>query len=149
MKKAVNTAMKTPTACNRQMCKVYFVKDTETQEKILHFSHGLTGFDNKTVNIIVVTYDISSLCFAEEIQQGMFNAGLFSMNLVNSLHSIGIGSCFLEYSNDIKDETEHKKILNIPSNEKIAIVIAAGYYPEESTIPYSTRKPLEEIYRER
>ena len=149
MKKAVSMAMKTPTACNRQMCKIYFINSKDKCAELFKYSHGLTGFNNDTVNMIIVTYDISSLCFAEEIQQGMFNAGLFSMNLVNALHSLGIGSCFLEYSNSIKEEAEEKELLNIPINEKIAVVLAAGYYPEVSRIPYSTRKPIDEIYRER
>lgn len=136
----------TPTACNRQMCKIYYVSNDNIKNKIIKFSHGLTNFDNESVNIIIVTYDVSAMCNEGEIQQGMFNAGLISMNLVNAMHSKGIGSCFLEFSNDINEENEMKKIISIPSCEKIAVVIAAGYYPEYSTIPCSVRKNIDDIY---
>ena len=149
MQKALDMVTKTPTACNRQMCKIYYIKNETIKNAAAKYSHGLTGFDNDSVNLIVVTYDISFLCNHGEIDQGMFNAGLISMNLVNALHSLGIGSCFLEFNDTYKEENEYKKILNIPDCEKVAVVIAAGYYPEESVIPKSTRKPLEEIYRER
>lgn len=149
IKKAINMTLKTPTACNRQMCKIYYIKSKDVKNIIIKYSHGLTNFNNDTVNIFIITYDICSLCVPGELNQGMFNSGLVSMNFVNSLHSLGIGSCFLEYSNGKKEEEEMKKILNIPNNEKVAIVIAAGYYPEKSLIPCSTRKPIEEIYRER
>ena len=148
MEKIIKMVSKTPTACNRQMCKVYYVNNDNIKNSIIKYSHGLTNFANETVNIIVVTYDISALCDPGEIDQGMFNAGLVSMNLVNSMHSLGIGSCFLEFNDSIKEEQEYKRILNIPKNEKIAIVIAAGYYPNEAIIPCSTRKPLHEIYTE-
>ena len=148
IKKAVSMAIKTPTACNRQMCKIYYISNETVKNNIIKFSHGLTNFNNDTVNLIIVTFDISSLCNEGEINQGMFNAGLVSMNLVNSLHSLGVGSCFLEYSNSLCEENSMKELLKIPSCEKIAIVIAAGYYPEESIIPCSTRKPIDEIYRE-
>ena len=147
MTRSVKMAMKTPTACNRQMCKVYYVKNKNVKNEIIKFSRGLTNFDLESTNLVLITYDMN-MCFAEEIQQGMFNAGLFAMNLVNAFHSIGIGSCFLEYNNSIKEEKMEKKILNIPPNEKIAVVIAAGYYPEKTVVPKSTRKPIEEIYRE-
>lgn len=148
MRKAVNMALKTPTACNRQMCKIYYIKSDEIRNKIIKFSHGLTNFDNDSVNVIIITYDICSLCVPGELTQGMFNAGLVSMNFVNALHSIGIGSCFLEYSNDLREENKMKNIIGIPLNEKIAVVIAAGYYPEKSVVPLSTRKNIDEIYHE-
>ncbi len=149
IKKAIKMATKTPTACNRQMIKVYYVDTPSLREKVMKFSHGFTGFRRETVNMIVVTYDESSLCDPAEIMQGYFNAGLFSMNFINALHSLGIGSCFLEYINSYKEEAEMKQLLGIPKNEKVAVMIAVGYYPDSSVVPCSTRKPLEEIYRKR
>ena len=146
IEKAVKMAILSPSACNRQMCKIYYAN--KNKDNIIKYSHGLTNFDNESVHLFVVTYDISSLCDVGEINQGMFNAGLFSMNFVNALHSLGIGSCFLEFNDSTKEEKEMKKILNIPCNETIAVVIAAGYYPNKSIISCSTRKPIEEIYRE-
>lgn len=147
IKKAVKMAIKTPTACNRQMLKVYYVFNDDIKNKIIKYSKGMTGFNNDAANMIVVTYDVSSFRY-HEMNQGLFNAGLFSMNLVNALHSIGIGSCMLEYWVKTKDEEEEKRILGIPKNEKIAIVIAAGYYKDETVVPCSMRKNLEEVYRE-
>lgn len=146
IEKAVKMAALSPSACNRQMCKIYYAK--RNKNKIIKYSHGLTNFDNESVNLFVITYDISSLCDFGEINQGMFNAGLFCMNFVNALHSMGIGSCILEYNDSKEEEIEMKKILNIPNNETIAVVIAAGYYPEKSIITKSARKPIKEIYRE-
>lgn len=145
--KAVNMAIKTPTACNRQMCKIYNVSSLETKNIIYRYAHGLTNFDKKYIGIFVITYDVSSLCNEYEMYQGFFNAGLVSMNFVNALHSLGIGSCFLEYLNSSKDEAEMKKILNIPNNEQIAIMLAAGYYEDSIISPKSSRKSIDDIYR--
>ena len=148
VRKAVGMAIKSPTACNRQMCKVYYLRSDDAKESFMPYSHGLTGFDNESVNFFVVTYDIASLCNYGEITQGMFNAGLVSMNLVNGLHSLGIGSCFLEFNDSREEVLQVKKILGVPESEKIAVVIAAGYYPEKATVVRSARKPIEEVYRE-
>ena len=48
-----------------------------------------------------------------------------------------------------KEEQEFKKLLDIPSSERVAVIITAGYYDEVSRIPYSTRKDISEIYRVR
>lgn len=148
MKKCVEMAIKSPSACNRQMIKTYFVRSNNVKDRIIKYSGGMTNFDIKSSNMVVITYDISSLRRLE-INQGLFNAGLFAMNLVNAMHSMGIGSCMLEYSTRSSKEEEEKAILNIPKNERIAIVIAAGYYLDETVVPCSVRKPLDEVYRER
>lgn len=145
---AVTAATKTPTACNRQMIKIYYIKNNSIKQQVMKYAHGLTGFDKETANIFIITHDISSLCDAGEISQGYFNAGLVTMNFVNSLHSEGIGSCMLAFNNNISEERHLKKLLNIPQCERISVMIAAGYYPEKSLVPRSTRKTAEEIYEE-
>ena len=69
------------------------------------------------------------------------------MNLVNAMHSLGIGSCFCQFGNSTKQEEQMKKLLNIPENERIAVIIACGYYVDECTIPYSPRKKIEDVYK--
>jgi nitroreductase len=145
--KAISMTSKTPTACNRQMCKIYYIYDEEKRKKVIKYGHGLTNFDLDTVNLFIVTFDISSLCCVGDRHQGWFNSGLVAMNFVNSLHSLGIGSCFIQFGNDFKEENELKDIVDIPSCEKVAVIISAGYYPDENIVPCSTRKNDDDIYK--
>ncbi len=147
IKKAVETAVLSPSACNRQMCKVYYVSDKVKAKKIIEKGQGFGGFEKDTINPIVITFDVNANYFVGERNQGWFNAGLFSMNLVNALHSQGIGSCFCQFGNSSKDEEEIKSLLGIPKSERIAVLIAAGYYCDKCMIPYSPRKGLEDVFR--
>lgn len=147
--KAVNMAIKSPSACNRQMCKVYYVDKEKNKKVVEKYAQGLGLFDLTNANYFVITFDISANYFVGERNQGWFNAGLFGMNFVNALHSLGIGSCFIQFGNSFKEEQEFKKLLDIPSSERVAVIITAGYYDEVSRIPYSTRKDISEIYRVR
>lgn len=149
IKKAVNMAIKTPTACNRQMCKIYYIKSDENKKVIEKYAQGLGLFDLTNANYFVITFDLSANYFIGERNQGWFNSGLVTMNFVNALHSLGVGSCCIQFGNSFKEEEEFKKLLNIQENERIGVIITAGYYDKISRIPYSTRKPIEEIYRER
>lgn len=145
IEKAVETAILSPSACNRQMCKVYYVTNKAKARKIIEKGQGFGGFEKDTINPIVVTFDVNANYFIGERNQGWFNAGLFCMNFVNALHSQGIGSCFCQFGNSSKDEEKIKSLLGIPKSERIAVLIAAGYYCDKCMVPYSPRKELSDI----
>lgn len=149
IKKAVETAILSPSACNRQMCKVYYSTDKKIVDRIIKMGQGFSAFNKETINPLVITFDINANSFVGERNQGWFNAGLFSMNLVNALHSQGIGSCFIQFGNKTSEEKELKKVLNIPTSERIAVIIAAGYYCDKNIVLCSPRKGVEEILRSR
>ena len=144
--KAVDMALKTPSACNRQMCKIYRVKNKKKLDYVIQNAQGFGGFDTKNANVFIVTFEVSANYFVGERNQGWFNAGLFSMNFVNALHSLGIGSCFIQFGNSVKEEEMIKEELKIPQNERIAVLLAAGYYNDKNIITKSPRKNFEDLY---
>lgn len=145
----VNMAILSPSACNRQMCKVYYIKNDDAKEYVKKVAQGLSLFDTSNISFFIITFDVNANNFVGERNQGYFNAGLFSMNFVNALHSLGIGSCFIQFGNSFKAEKKIKQKLKITDSERIAVIIAAGYYDEVSKITFSTRKSKDDIYRER
>ncbi len=147
IEKAIGMALKTPTACNRQMCKIYYVESEKGKEVIKKYAQGLTLFDFTNINYFFVTFDISANYYIGERNQGWFNSGLVTTNFINALHSLGIGSCCIQFGNTFKQEQEFKKLLNVPNNERIAVILTAGYYDDISRIPYSSRKSVADIYR--
>ena len=147
IEKAINMTLKTPTACNRQMIKIYYVNDKEKANEVIKIGQGFSGFDLKGINIFLITFDVNANYFIGERNQGWFNAGLTSMNFVNALHSLGIGSCFIQFGNTTKEEEKIKKMLNIPNSERVAVLLSAGYYKNNSLIPYSPRKSIDDVYR--
>lgn len=146
IQECITLAKKSPTACNRQMCKVYQIRDAKRRKTLESIGLGLSGFDNECNNYFVVTYDIKGFNYYGERNQGYFNAGLFVMNLIYAFHYKGIGSCCLQWGKSYKDEKRIKKEFDIPADEKIVVVLAAGYYPEESIVPVSHRRNNDEIY---
>lgn len=144
---AVNCAILTPSACNRQMCKIYYVDNSKLKEQVKKFAMGLGNFDLTGVNYFVVTFDVKAFHYSGERNQGWLNAGLFAMNFVNALHSLKIGSCFIEVGNSFKSEKELKKMLNIPECERIAVIITAGYYKKTFSILSRDRKEISMVYK--
>ena len=146
-KKAVSMALLTPSACNRQMNKVYYVKSAAKREYLIGKIQGISGIDKSTVNLFVITYDQNALLGAHERNQGFLNSGLFAMNFVNGLHSLGIGSCLLQCGNPDREQTEIVAELGIPANERIAVFVAAGYYTERVKYLRSKRKNVDEMQK--
>ena len=144
----ISSVIHTPSACNRQMCKIYFISGKNMKEKVKDYAMGLGNFELKNINYFLITYDMNSMYFEGERNQGYFNSGLLAMNFVNSLHVHGIGSCFIESGNTFAEEEKLKEELGLPKSERIAVIITAGYYKNENEVLFSKRKKIEDIYRE-
>lgn len=145
---ALKAFVETPTACNRQMCRLICVKSANVKAELNKVIIGLPGFNKEHVNFFIVTYDLAAFAYSGERQQGLFNAGLCTMNFVNALHAKGIGSCCLQWSNKHSEDLRIRKLLGLRDSERIGVVVGAGYYLPENAIPCSARRPVSDIYRE-
>lgn len=143
---ALDCFVAAPTACNRQMCKVYQIENPKIRSLLNHTILGIGGFNTQTVTLFVITYDVSSLEFAGERNQGYVNVGLTAMNFANGLHARGIGSCFMQWSNNRTDDKTIRQNLGIPETERIGIILGAGYYKKATSIPCSTRRQRDEVF---
>lgn len=139
---AIRIAKYTPSACNRQFIKVHHFKEGKMKKIIIDYSVGKGGLYLDGVNTFIISFDENGLISIGERNQGYLNAGLFAMNLVNAFHHLGIGTCFIQFSNSVKEEDEIKKINDIPLNERIAVILYAGYYDKKSIISISPRKDI-------
>ncbi len=144
---ALDLFIEAPTACNRQMCKIYYITKESIKKTLDDVIIGVSGFNKNTVNYFIVTYDLAAFAYSGERQQGLLNAGLCAMNFVNGLHIKGIGSCFMQWTNKPKEDETVRRMLGLADSERIAVVIGAGYYLDKNIIPCSTRKPKEEIFK--
>ena len=146
IKKAINMAKYSASACNRQYIKVHYYPEGKMRQNVIDYSLGKGGLYLKGVNTFILTFDVNGLIGVGDRNQGYFNAGLFSTNFVNALHSLGIGTCFIGFANSVKDEEKLKEINEIPSSERIAVILYAGYYDDKSIFCVSQRKDFEEYF---
>lgn len=137
-----------PSACNRQPCKLYYIKNGDLRELLNNTVPGVGGLNKETLNYFIVTFDIAALYNGKERNQGFFNAGLAAMNFVSGLNCSGIGSCFLQWDLLERHDARVRKALGLPVSERIAVVIAAGHKKNHYTVTVSARKPLKDLYRE-
>ena len=142
--KAVDTAKYAPSVCNRQGWKVHLYADKERISTMLSLQDGNGGFGQTIKKLLIVTAD--SRCFTNlESNQLFVDGGLFSMNLLLSLHSMGVGSCCLNLCVPYTREKQIKNVGGIGEYERPIMMIGIGHYDAQTRVAISWRKDSNEI----
>ncbi|WP_372757869.1 nitroreductase family protein [Mariniflexile sp.] len=144
IKKAVNIAKYAPSVCNRQSWKAHVYTQKENILSLLKIQGGSNGFSDNINKLIIITTDTKAFTKLES-NQIYIDGGLFSMNLVLSLHSQGIGACCLNTCFPFTSEKKVKQIGTIPENEKVIMMIGIGNLKETYKVAISRKKDLTQI----
>lgn len=141
----VDLARTTPTACNRQPNKTYVVGDKDKIGCITALQGGGRGFAENANKLFIVTSAMEAFGFNEPME--VYKAGgMYVMNLLYALHAYQVGSCPLMWSGDNERDNQLRELLNIPDNEEIIMMVAAGYPTDEFTYVTSVRNPIDESF---
>lgn len=143
--KAVEMAMHTPTVCNRQAIKAHAFTQSEAVRKVLRCQSGNSGFGDKVPAAIVVTVDRQSFFTSGERNQCWIDGGLFSMSLIYALHSLGLGTCCLNWSVTKDQDQALRNIIEVEESDAVIMMIAVGHLKDTFKVAKSTRKPIEEF----
>ena len=146
IERAVALAMTAPSACNRQHVRVHCISNHDLRDQLLAIQNGNRGFGTDADKLIVVTTCLSDIQYVEERNDPYVNAGIFIMNLCYALHYNEIGCCILNWHTKPEIDIKARQLLQIPSAESIAAVIACGIPPEEFDVAQSPRKCIGDIF---
>ena len=143
LRDCVDIARTTPTACNRQPNKTYLVTKPELISEITRIQGGGRGFAEKSNKLIIITSSLT-VFNTNEIFEAIKSGGMYTMNILYALHYHKIGACPLLWGEDKKKDKKLRKLLDIPDNEKIIMVISCGYPLDEFKYVTSVRNPVED-----
>ena len=139
----VDLARTTPTACNRQPNKTYVVCEKEMIRQIALLQGGGRGWAENANKLFIVTSAVEPFGYNEPMET--YKAGgMYVMNLLYTLHANQIGACPLMWKGEKKADERLRKMLGVPDNEEIIIIIAAGYPVDKFKYVKSVRNPLDE-----
>ena len=141
----IELAQKSPSFCNRQPTRVQIVKSVEKKNGILELQNGNRGFGHLADTLLVISSVISTTKDIHERNENHLNGGMFSMTLLNALHFNKIAACSLNWSVSNDKDLKLRKLLNIPENEVVLLIISCGYVPDKFSIASSPRKTAQEI----
>ncbi|WP_435315028.1 nitroreductase family protein [Cellulophaga fucicola] len=146
IERAMKLAMKTPSVCNRQAWHVYHSKDKQVIKEVLSYQNGNKPFGEKTTNLLIITADLRAFFSGFEHYQHWIDGGLFSMSIMYALHSLGLASCPLNWSQTPKRDKALRKAIDIKPYETVIMMVAFGYPDDSNKVCSSARRPLEEVF---
>lgn len=145
IEEAVSIAIKTPSVCNRQTWKVCAFSDRDKKARVLSHQNGNRGFGITASQVLIVTSDLNLFASAAERNQCFIDGGLFSMSLIYALHSLGLGTCCLNWSVKLEKDRALRKEAEISDSEAIIMLIAVGHLPDTFSVASSPRRKTEEV----
>lgn len=139
---AISFSLKTPSACNRQSWRVKVYSEDKIND-ILSLQNGNRGIIgiSKVLLILGVTSNYSTT----ERHATWVDGGMFSMSILYSLHSLGLGACPLNTSYSLQEELNFRNVAKIELDEEPIMMIAVGKLKPEFKVAKSYRKNIENI----
>jgi len=146
IKFAVEMALNTPSVCNRQGWKMWFISDPDTVQQIRMLQNGNKGFTNLN-NLLVFAVDRRLFSLGRERNQLWIDGGMFAMSVIWSLHSRGIASCFLNWAESPLKTKKLRNIMNIQKQYEIVTLCALGYPAKDSYAALSRKEELDSVFK--
>ncbi|MDP1624578.1 MAG: nitroreductase family protein [bacterium] len=146
VKRAVSLALKTPSVCNRQAWHVYHTSDSDIKYLALKYQEGNRGFGDRVPNLMIITTDLKAFVSGYERYQHWIDGGLFAMSIIYALHSLGVASCCLNWSQTPAKDKMLRSLVDIRPNHTVVMMLAIGWPDENNNICVSARRPLDEVY---
>lgn len=143
IQRAISLATKTPSVCNRQPWHIYYSGKREVIDDVLSHQSGNRGFGHAVPSLIIVTADLKAFMSGNEHYQHWIDGGMISMSLIYALHSLGVASCALNWSQSPENDIKIRKKFNIKNNHTIIMMLACGWPDDDNQICLSSRMPLE------
>lgn len=145
VERAVKVAQMSPSACNRQPCKVHFYTDKEKVQELLRLQNGNSGFNHTIPALVVLTAEARAFKDPTERNQLFVDSGLFLMSFLYALQVQGVSSCCLNWC--VAPDQDRKALAAgaIPDGEWIITFLAVGRHQPGTIVPRSPRRMTRDV----
>lgn len=151
IERCLEAARFAPSACNSQPWYFLVVDDdklkVEVAKSAFSGAYSINSFAKDAPALIIVLTERSNYIARlgghfKGIQYSLVDIGIACEHLILQAEEEGLGTCWLGWFN----EKAVKKVLGLPKEKKIDIIISMGY-PDEEEAREKKRKSLDEIRR--
>lgn len=144
---ALETAIRTPSVCNRQAWNAHIFSGREDVEAVLKFQDGNRGFGHNVPCVVLITATVAAMQGIRERNQCWIDGGMFSMSAVLALHSHGYGTCCLNLCINPTAEKGLRKTVGYAEAHVPIMMIAVGHPAEHFSVPTSARRDASTVIR--
>jgi len=142
----IDLAKLAPSVCNRQGWKAHVYTNPILINQLLTLQNGNRGFTEGINKLLIIAGDMRSFTKLES-NQIFIDGGIFSMNVLLSLHSKGLGATALNTCLPYTIEKKIKKLAGLKEYEKLIMMIAVGNIKDDFKVAISNRKDTSQVYQ--
>lgn len=139
---AVDVAMESPTACNRQPYRFLVFDQPSDVEKVAAVPMGTAGYAHQLSGVIVVVGDLSAFFDERDRHLIYIDSSLASMALIFGLEAQGVSTCCINWPDIPQKDIRMRELIGLKKYERVIMLIAYGYGDEDGLVPFSQKKPL-------
>lgn len=147
IERAAAMAQKTPSVCNRESGRLMVISDKTLMARAFSHQNGNRGFGEQADKLLIVAADQACFLNVGERYQAWIDGGMYAMSLVYALHSLGLGTCCLNWSVEPDADRALRAELELPQQWAVIMMISVGHLPDHFAVAQSPRRPLSEVFR--
>ena len=149
LEQAITLAAQAPSACNRQSFKFISFNTPKDAQRIGAIAAGTAGFAHQFQSVLVLVGDLSAYPFEKDRHVIYIDGALASMQLMLALETLGLSSCPINWADEPVGEKHMQEALQLPSFQRVIMLIAVGYAKDDGMIAYSAKRPVTELLDQR
>lgn len=143
--KAIDTALQSPTACNKQSYEFKIYDNKEDIINICDLPLGAHGFKQNIPCLIVIVGKQRAYHNARDKHNVYIDASLASMTLQYALESMGLASCCINWHSNLERDIKMGNLLRLDDDETVIMLLAVGYPDPDDLVAYSEKRPLAQM----
>lgn len=143
--RAVTVAGYSPSACNRQPFHFRIFDDPQKVQEVIKIPMGTVGFSHNVPGVIAVVGSLDAYFDERDRHVIYIDGSLASMSLIYALETQGVSSCSINWPDMPRHEKKMAKALGLKPYERVIMLIAFGYPDSKGMVPFSQKKPLEQL----
>lgn len=144
---AVSLAGNSPSACNRQAFVYHVFDDPAQAAAIASIPMGTQGYADNVPGVVVIVGDQSAYFHERDRHLIYIDASLSVMAFVFALEAQGISSCVVNWPDIPAMQKAMKERLDLKTYQQPVMLVVFGYPDPGAMVPYSKKKPLDQLRR--
>ena len=145
IRKAVDVASMSPSACNRQPFEFRAFDDPKLVDEVASLPAGTKGFHHNFPAIIVLVGELRNYYGERDRHLIYIDASLAAMGFVYAAESLGLGTCCINWPDIEEYEQEADEVLGLEPDQRPVMFMAVGYPDPDGMVAYSQKKPNRQI----
>ncbi len=143
IRRAMEVALLSPSACNRQCFKFLFYNDQDMVNRISEIPGGVSGY--RLPSIVVVVGRYRGYFDERDINAPIIDSSLAVMSFLFALETLGLSSVCINWPNLPDREKRIRRLIQLEDDEFIVVMIGVGYPDPEGKIPFSAKRDVDEL----